>query len=532
MKQIPWLFTLWVAGVFATPNAFGQSVQWPIEAATVYERGAKIERSGSVALDGQGAATVTLTGLSASVAADMLQVSLGPDWSLASHAFTTATPAGRMEQAALRQAEMDRAIESKQQTYSLREALLLAYEEELAMIRSNRSVNGDELLLVDDLRDHANFWRERVKELSYLMLELRMEMEALTATMNDLEAERQEWSEAMDAREGQWTLRFSGPPKSRHDVRVSYVVSEAGWSPVYDAEVDEDGGIQMKRYASVFQFTGQDWNGVPVVFVVGNPLQSIAPPAAVKKQLSLGYSQTADAYAWEAQASFDEDASADAFEDPVEGLRTDRTAGANPLERYAFAPANAAVIRGDGSRERIFIEALDLEGELSYLLLPEYTDEAYQLANSGGWVASRLVPGLVQVIAGGTYRGAYYMQLPAPGDTLHIPLGQDVRVRANRERVLDRCTSTVFGGSRKTAQSFEITVENQHNRTVSVAVQDAVPVAKSSDIQVEVLGLSGGELDAVTGQVVWDLELGPNERRTLSFGYVVTYPKRRALLGL
>ena len=162
----------------------------------------------------------------------------------------------------------------------------------------------------------------------------------------------------------------------------------------------------------------------------------------------------------------------------------------------------------------------------------EYIDEAYQLANSGGWVASRLVPGLVQVIAGGTYRGAYYMQLPAPGDTLHIPLGQDVRVRANRERVLDRCTSTVFGGSRRTAQSFEITVENQHNRTVSVAVQDAVPVAKSSDIQVEVLGLSGGELDAVTGQVVWDLELGPNERRTLSFGYVVTYPKRRALLGL
>jgi uncharacterized protein (TIGR02231 family) len=269
-----------------------------------------------------------------------------------------------------------------------------------------------------------------------------------------------------------------------------------------------------------------------VVFVVGNPLQSIAPPAAVKKQLSLGYSQIADAYAWEAQASFDDDASADVFEDPAEGLRNDRTAGANPVERYAFAPDNAAVIRGDGSRERIFIEALDLEGELSYLLLPEYTDEAYQLANSGGWVASRLVPGRVQVIAGGTYRGAYYMQLPAPGDTLHIPLGQDFRVRANRERVLDRCTSTVFGGSRKTAQSFEITVENQHNRTVSVAVQDAVPVATSSDIQVELLGLSGGELDAVTGQVVWDLELGPNERRTLSFGYVVTYPRRRALLGL
>ena len=532
MKQTPWLFILWVAGFFAAPNALGQSVQWPIDAATVYERGAKIERAGSVALDVQGAATVTLIGLSSSVATDMLQVSLGPDWSLSSHAYTTVTPAGLMEQANQRQAEIDLAIESKQQTFSLREALLFAYEEELAMIRSNRSVNGDELLLVDDLRDHANFWRERMKELSYLMLELRMEMEALTALVNDLEAERQELIDSMDAREGQWTLRFSGPPKSRHDVRISYVVSEAGWSPVYDAEVNQDGGILMKRYASVFQSTGQDWNEVPVVFVVGNPLQSIAPPTAIKKQLSLGYSQTADVHAWEAQASFDDDASADAFEDAAEGLRTDRTLATSPVERYTFSPANAAVIRGNGSRERIFIEALDLEGELSYLLLPEYTDEAYQLVNSGGWVASRLVPGRVQVIAGGIYCGTYYMPLPAPGDTLHIPFGQDVRVRASRVRVLDRCTNTVFGGSRKITQSFETTVENQHNRTISVAVQDAVPVATSSDIQVEVLGLSGGELDAVTGQVVWDLELGPNERRALSFGYVVTYPKRRALLGL
>ena len=173
----------------------------------------------------------------------------------------------------------------------------------------------------------------------------------------------------------------------------------------------------------------------------------------------------------------------------------------------------------------------DLDAELSYLLLPEYwTKPTNWLTRE--WSASRLVPGRVQVIAGGMYRGAYSMQLPAPGDTLHIPLGQDTRVRANRERVMDRCTSTVFGGSRKTTQSFEITVENQHNRTVSVAIQDAIPVAVGSDIQVEVLGLSGGELDPVSGQVVWDLELGPNERKTLSFGYVVTYPKRRSLQGL
>jgi uncharacterized protein (TIGR02231 family) len=525
MKQNALIFASMVSALMAAPRAIGQSVEWPIEAVTVYERGAKIERAGTVVLDGQGEATVTLTGLSASVVAEMLQVSLGAGWSLASQQFATATPAEQLNAARQNQADIDREIQSNRQTYALREALLFAYEEELAMIRSNRSVNGDELLLVDDLRDHANFWRERVKELSYLMLELRMEMEQLTADMAVLESERQEWEDSIYAYEGQWTLRFAGPLNSRSDVRVSYVVSDAGWSPVYDAEVSENGDIQMKRYASVRQSTGRDWKEVPLVFVVGNPLQSIAPPTIEKKELSLGYSNDANSYAWEAQASFDD-------YDGMDDLRADRSVAANAIARYEFVPTVPVALRGDGSPERIFIETVDLAGNLSYLLLPEYSDEAYQLVNSGEWSASRLVPGRVQVIAGGMYRGSYFMQLPAPGDTLHIPLGQDVRVRANRERILDRCASTVFGGSRKTTQSFEITVENQHNRTVSVAIQDAIPVAVGSDIQVEVLGLSGGEFDPVSGQVIWDLELGANERRTLSFGYVITYPKRRSLQGL
>jgi uncharacterized protein (TIGR02231 family) len=281
----------------------------------------------------------------------------------------------------------------------------------------------------------------------------------------------------------------------------------------------------MKRYASAFQATGNDWEEVPVTFVVGNPLQSIAPPVAEKKTLGLAYSNVANAYSWQAQASFDD------FE-AMNGLGRQDGATSNAIDRYAFQPSNAIKIPGDGTRERIYIEAFELDGDLSYLLMPEYSDDAYQLVNSGEWTKVQLVPGRVQVIAGGVYRGGYYMQLPAPGDTLQIPLGQDVRVRSSRTRVMDRCTSTVFGGSRKTTQSFEITLENQHNRPVSVAVQDAIPVANSSDIQVEVLGLSGGELDPVSGHVVWEFELAPNERRTLTFGYEITYPKRRSLEGL
>ena len=513
------------ASVFALAHAQNKEVQWPIDAITVYEQGAKVERQGAVRLDAEGKASITLTGLSTDVHAEMLQVALGAGWSLASHLFSTAVPSESAALAAQKQEAIETSMRSNRQTFALREAMLFTYDEEMAMIRSNRSVNGNELLLVDDLREHANFWRERVKELSYLMLELRMEMDDLTSEHAKLQTELDTWRGAAESREGQWTLRFAGPANSSADVRVSYVVSEAGWSPVYDAEVSESGQIQMKRYASAFQATGNDWEEVPVTFVVGNPLQSIAPPVAEKKTLGLAYSNVANAYSWQAQASFDD------FEE-MNGLGHQDGATSNAIDRYAFQPSNAINIPGDGTRERIYIEAFELDGDLSYLLMPEYSDDAYQLVNSGEWTKVQLVPGRVQVIAGGVYRGGYYMQLPAPGDTLQIPLGQDVRVRSSRTRVMDRCTSTVFGGSRKTTQSFEITLENQHNRPVSVAVQDAIPVANSSDIQVEVLGLSGGELDPVSGHVVWEFELAPNERRTLTFGYEITYPKRRSLEGL
>ena len=45
MKQNALIFALMASAFLPAPRVYGQSVQWPIEAVTVYERGAKIERA-------------------------------------------------------------------------------------------------------------------------------------------------------------------------------------------------------------------------------------------------------------------------------------------------------------------------------------------------------------------------------------------------------------------------------------------------------------------------------------------------------
>jgi uncharacterized protein (TIGR02231 family) len=191
-----------------------------------------------------------------------------------------------------------------------------------------------------------------------------------------------------------------------------------------------------------------------------------------------------------------------------------------------------AFVHGTGKPERIYIDEFQLLGTLNYLALPAMSDEAYQVVVTDDWAQQRLLPGAVNILTNGKHRGTFQMDLPAPGDTLRLPLGVDSRVRCSRRRLVDLCSSSIFGSSKKTTQSFEIILENQHNRSIEVVVKDRIPVSNNKDIEVEVLQLNGGRLDPVSGTVTWNQSLGPLETRAMVFTYTVVFPKGHALRGL
>ena len=508
---------------------------WPIEEAAVYESGVRLVRSGAVQLDEKGRATVILGGLAESIDESMVQVDLGSNWSLVSSLFRRAPSPDEMKTAVAALESLVQKRDLNGRTHSMRSALFEAYNEELLMIQANRQVAGNELLLVEDLLEHAEFWRSRVKELKYLMLDLELEMKMLTEERETLEVQIGETNAQRDQLEGQLVLQLSGPKNGRANVAVDYLARDASWEPVYDASVDAEGNIGFQRFVKVRQSTGNAWFDVPLTFMVGMPTQSLAPPELRPQFLTISQSQSTNAYEWasdaqlnkregQAVASFDENIAS-----TLSGMMSEDSGA---LERYQFIPENMAFVAGTGKPERISIDEFSLNGQLTHLVLPVVSDQAYQLVSVTGWSQQRLLPGVVNIMTDGVYRGAFEMSLPTPGDTLRLPLGQDQRVRCSRNRLIDLCSSTAFGGSRKTTQSFEILVENQHNRMVDVMVEDHIPVSNSTDVSIEVLNLDGGELDPVTGKITWVEQLAPMESRRFVFSYTVTFPKRHVLRGL
>jgi uncharacterized protein (TIGR02231 family) len=364
-------------------------------------------------------------------------------------------------------------------------------------------------------------------------LELRMELNDLKEELMSLVEERQEVLTVQNAKEGQITLRMVGTQHTQGKVEIAYVAHEAFWRAAYDAEVADDGDVKLKRFAHVVQNTGADWNDLPIQFLAGNPLESLSPPNLLPLELSLVRAASSQSgYDWASSKTLQAADDAGSFDFANAELQPVPMVDGAAIQRLAFTPLLPVRVTGDGTPERIPLETLNLESDLTYLVLPEYSDESFQLAASADWNKVQLMAGAVQVVAGGAYRGVFQMSLPAPGDTLEIPLGQDGRVRSSRKRLMELCSSSALGGTKRTVQAFQIDVVNQHSRPVKIRVMDRIPLSRSSDIEVIVENLDGGNLDPTTGWVTWEVTLAPSAQKTLSFSYKVEYPKKFSIQGL
>jgi uncharacterized protein (TIGR02231 family) len=501
-----------------------QYVEWPAAQATVFGRGAWVEHVGQVS-NVPSEFVLILDGITAQLDDRTVQVELPESWRLVGTQFTTGVRPSVTEEVESFCADAERDIRALRQTVSMREALHATYEEELLMIQSNRKLSHQETLLMEDMQDAADFWRNRVKELKYKQLELNQEVSDLADQIAGLEQEMREERQRLARPSGQIRLRIQAPQAPSGSLSIRYLTQSAFWLPEYDVAIAPDGAILFDRFASVAQTTGEDWEGIPVEFVVGNPLSTLAPPPFerwVLQHRSEVRGATANAYEAQAFAPSDDLGLTWAFGDQ---MNEEAAPGIFSTDRFLFNPAVAPYVTGTGERERVFIESFELQGKLSYLLLPYASDEAFQLASSDRWATSRLLPGRVQVEAGGAFRGWFDLLLPAPGDTLVVPIGQDPEVRCSRERLADRCSTSAFGGKHKSEQTWVIEVENQHGRAVEARIEDRIPVAYRPDVVVELLDADGAVHDATDGKLTWNVTLQPGERRSFTVRYRIEYPK-------
>lgn len=197
---------------------------------------------------------------------------------------------------------------------------------------------------------------------------------------------------------------------------------------------------------------------------------------------------------------------------------------------YEFDIRQPLTLSSDGKTTTTEIARYLLPATYQYLGIPRADKDAFLVADATDWQQHNLLEGETNVYFENSFVGKTILDPMVTSDTLHFSLGRDNGIHIQRTKVSDRSTRRLLASTQEQNMTWRITVKNSRKETVSLTLQDQIPVSQNSNITVTTEELSGGQLDKSTGIVVWQLKLQPNEQREFIVQYRVKYPKNRRLV--
>jgi uncharacterized protein (TIGR02231 family) len=536
------------------------AVDAPIVAVTVYPGQARIERRGRVAVPA-GDQTVTVDGLPTSLLDDSVRVGgrgesarvTGIDVAWRHHPTAPDPTIEQLEARAEELRRLDRAAAGDDDALAT-EATFLEETARRGGREMARSLAGGEA----DGDTGAGTGAARVAAFGEM---IRTRLQAVAAERRDVAERRRDVARQLAAVEAELADRRAQQSTDRRavevgieaatdtvvDIDLSYVVSGAGWRPVYDARLDPDGSaVSLDWHGLVAQHTGEDWPAGELTLSTARPAVRATIPELdpwyidvfrarpLPKHVPLARMAAAPAGGTDAMA---ESSMADLAELAV-------APSASPLEGPEAAVADQGAtavsyrlpkpvaVPSDGSPHKATIARIDLAAELDYVVVPKLAEEAYLRAKVTNTSTHTLLPGRVSVFQGEEFVGTTGIESVAPGGEVELQLGVDDRIEIERKLTRRDTARAVLTGNRKTAVTYTITVQNHLERPAKVAVLDQFPVSRHEAVKVRDTEAKPSpkertDLDIVT----WELELAPSAKQELTLSFTIESPKNERLTG-
>ena len=330
-------------------------------------------------------------------------------------------------------------------------------------------------------------------------------------------------------------------------VELTYVVSKAGWKPLYDVRLLEEDGqqtLEVGYLAQVTQRTGEDWDGVALTLSTARPalaetlpeldpwyvgpIIEVARPQARMKAGMMA--PAAPAPMMDKMMAMTTGAELEAKEEKAEvALATVDTSGA----AVTYQVSGAVTIPADGAPHKVAVARIDLEPELDYVTAPKLVEAVYRRAQVTNDSPYTLLPGLANLFAGDEFIGATEFELVAPQGEIELYLGPDDRIKVERELKRREVDKKLIGDKRRLHYAYEITLENLLPTEAKVTLHDQIPVSRHEDVKVK---LSSSEPEpkeqSKLNLLDWEFELDSSEKRVVGFGFTVEYPRAMRLTGL
>lgn len=171
-----------------------------------------------------------------------------------------------------------------------------------------------------------------------------------------------------------------------------------------------------------------------------------------------------------------------------------------------------------------------IESIYEYYAIPKLDKDAFLVAQIIDWDRYNLLEGEANLYFEDAFVGRTVLDAKSLNDTLRISLGRDKSIVIGREKNEQFSRRKPIGSNIVESRGFRIMVRNKKSQAIKLTIFDQIPVSIMSDITVDALEITSGQLDANTGEVKWELMIDGQQQKDLTLQYEVKYPKREKVL--
>lgn len=527
-----------------------------IEAVTVYTDRALVRRRGRIALPG-GSHEVRVAGLPVNLLPETVRASarargaarlLGTDVSRTFHAEPAEARAAELQAQIEALEDQHRALERQVEALTSRRTFLQTLAgslgSELARgIAYGRSTFEAGAAASDFLsREFARVDGE-LQTLEVQRRRLLKELDAARARLQNLG--RQKPTETQ-----QITVLLETEAEGDVDFEVSYQVTGASWTPLYDLRIASRNGesrLALAYMAHVVQKTGESWEDVSLSLSTAKPSLSLyvpdlepwflsvytpplpAPAASPPmRRRRVDRAETADDYEIAAPTATYSLAIEDMAEAVVPPAEVEDS-GAS----VTFNVGGGTGIPNDGSPHKVHLGDWGLPTRFDYVTAPRSIAQTYRRARVTNGGPALLLPGKAQIFDGDEYIGSTRLSTVAPGQEFELFLGVDDRIKVERKLAEGSVDKKFLVDVRRMVYAYEIKVQNLKSTPETVTVWDQQPVSRHEHVKIRRTEIRPAPVEETElGKLRWELQLAPGQEATIRFGFVIEAPRDLELVGL
>ena len=507
----------------------GQQIASTIENVTVYMTGAQLEHAATASLN-NGKQFITLTGLSPELDANSVVVEIEPKsvtiLSVSSNSNYLKPVLDNKRIAVVR--DSITLLEDKVKMLS-QEVQTLQREKD--MLFKNEAIGGvTQGVAISEIEKAADFFRNRTNSINQKLFVLEKEVASNSVLVNQMRNQLNELNAKFNPPSSEVVIECIAPKDVNATIKLKYLVTTAGWAPKYDVRANSvSEPVTLVYRANVFNGCGLDWKNVHISLSTATPMLGAEKPVLEKWDVALERNTSSlmkmqDVQVMATMAGVVETKRSDYLKQEDEKEVKLQTIEVQELSTE-FAIKEPYTILTDKKPYTVEVTEYQLNALYEYYAAPKVDKDVFLTAKVTGWNQLNLVSGKASVYFAGSYLGQSMINTSSTQDTLTLSLGRDRLTTVTRTQESELNKRQVMGNNTKETFYFKSNIRNNHDKAITVVIEDQVPISTNGDIMVDALELDGGKVDELTGKVTWIFTLQPNESKEFRLGYSIKTPK-------